>query len=417
MLRELRRDEHSSASVDATVGTLVSARSLDRRALISAVLAANREVESMRQAWRAAIAAVPAAGAIDDPMASYAIAPLSLIGSDAPFGQRIELSQKLPFPGKRRFAADVAVAEAEAMRGDYRTAQLMIAELASQLFDDAFVNARALEINVHHRALLEQMRKVADARIASGRGSTQDSLQAEVELGQLERERLMLDTERIVVTARLNGLLHRDPTAPLPPPPTELGVPATPPTVSTLEQTALQIRPQKVAADAKLAGADASVRGAERAYYPDLELMASYDSMWDLPEHRWMIGVGIEIPLQRGKRGAEADAARARVAQARASIERTVDDIRVEVTRAHRELVEALAAVTLYNTRLLPAAHAQVDAALAGFTTGQNDFPAVIEAERVLRELELAAFRARADAWRRQASLDRVVGHVTGGAP
>ena len=44
--------------------------------------------------------------------------------------------------------------------------------------------------------------------------------------------------------------------------------------------------------------------------------------------------------------------------------------------------------------RLLPTARAQVDAALAGFTTGQNDFPAVIGAERGLRDIELAAFRA-----------------------
>ncbi len=415
MLGDLRRDEQARAAIDTKIAAATSARTLDRRALIEAALVANRELESMRQAWRAALAAVPGAGSLEDPMARYSIAPLSL-GSDAPFGQRIELSQKLPFPGKRRFAVDVAVAEAEAMRGDLRAARLMIAELASQLFDDAFVNARAIEINAHHRTLLEQMRKVADARVASGRGSIQDALQAEVELGQIERERLMLETERVAIAARLNGLMHRDPSAPLPPPPAELGVPADPAAIAVLERAALDARPQKATAEAKLAGAEAGVRGAERAYYPDLELMGSYDSMWDLPEHRWMVGVGIEIPLQRGKRAADVDAARARVAQARSSIERTVDDIRVEVTRAHREFVEALAVAKLYDTRLLPAARAQVDAALGGFTSGQNDFPAVIQAERGLREIELAAFRARADAWRRQAALDRAVGRVTGGA-
>jgi outer membrane protein TolC len=65
----------------------------------------------------------------------------------------------------------------------------------------------------------------------------------------------------------------------------------------------------------------------------------------------------------------------------------------------------------------VPAARAQIDAALAGFTTGANDFPAVIGAERGYREIQLAGFRARADAWRRQAMLDRAVGHVSQGAP
>jgi len=53
------------------------------------------------------------------------------------------------------------------------------------------------------------MKKVAEARMASGRGSTQDALQAEVELGHLEHDRVMLETERIMVSAHINGLLHR----------------------------------------------------------------------------------------------------------------------------------------------------------------------------------------------------------------
>ena len=104
MLGELRRDEQSRTSREAKVVVAISARTLEREALIGAVLAVNRDVESMRQAWRASVVAVPTAMALDDPMASYAIAPLS-IGSNAPFGQRLELSQKLPFPGTRRFAA------------------------------------------------------------------------------------------------------------------------------------------------------------------------------------------------------------------------------------------------------------------------------------------------------------------------
>lgn len=416
-LGELRRDDRARADASAPIAALSRAPVLDRRMLIDAALATNRELEAMRQAWRAAVVEVPAAGALEDPMLDYAVAPLSIGSADARFGQRVELTQKLPFPGKRRLAADAAVAEAEAMRGDYESTRLMIAELASQLFDDAYLNARALDVNDHHRKLVEQMKKVAEARVASGRGSTQDALQAEVELGHLEHDRLMLETEGIAITARINGMLHRDPTAALPPPPSELELPVEPPTLASIEQAAVAARPQKLAAEARVRASEANVASAERAYYPDLELMASYDSMWDLPEHRWMVGVGIEVPIQRGKRSAEVDAANARVAQARANVDRAVDEIRVDVTRAHRELVEALHVAHLYDARLLPAARAQVDAALAGFTSGTNDFPAVIQAQRGLREVELAAFRARADAWRMQAMLDRAVGRITGGAP
>jgi outer membrane protein TolC len=415
MLGELRQSDRVRAGGDARITAVVSAAQLDRRALIEAVLAANRDVEAMRQGWHAALAEVSAAGALDDPMARYELAPLSLGSSGARLGQRIQLSQKLPWPGKRSLAKDAAVAEAAVMRGDFRAAQLEVATLASQLYDDAYLDARALEVNDQHRVLIEQMKKVAEARMASGRGSTQDALQAEVELGHLEHDRVMLETERVTIIARINGLLHRDPAAALPPPPSELSLPSQPGPAASLAQLAVESRPQRSAAEARVRAGETHVRIAERAYYPDFELMGSYDSMWDIAEHRWMVGVAIDVPIQRGKRDADADAARARLAQARAARDRTDDDIRVEVIRTHRELEEALHVIALYEMRLLPAARAQVEAALAGFTTGQNDFPAVISAERGLREIQLAVYRAHAEAWRRQAAVDQAVGRLPGG--
>lgn len=418
MLGDLRQSERDRAARNTRVTAAVSAPQLERRALVEAVLVANPDLEAARQAWRAALAEVSAAGALDDPMVSYEIAPLSIGSSSAQLGQRVQLRQKLPWPGKRSLAEDAAVAEASAMRGDLRAAQLEVAMLASQLFDDAYLNARAVEVNEQHRTLVEQMKKVATARLASGRGSTQDALQAEVELGHIEHDRVMLETERVTITARLNGLLHREPTAALPPPPRELSLPVAPASGASLAKLAADRRPQRAAAEARIRAGEARVRVAERAYDPDFEIMGSYDSMWDMPEHRWMIGVAIDVPIQRGKRGGDVEAARARLAQAQATRDRTVDDIQVEVTRARRELEEGLHVVQLYDTQLLPAARAQVEAAVAGFTTGQNDFPAVIGAERGLREIQLAAVRARTDAWRRHAALDRAIGQLPGeGAP
>jgi outer membrane protein TolC len=414
MLGELRRAERAHTDGDARVAAVVSAAELDRRALVEAALAANRDVEAARQGWRAALAEASATGALDDPMASYEVAPLSIGSSEVRFGQRIKLSQKLPWPGKRSLANEAAVAEAAILGADFRAAQIEIAALASELYDDAALNARALEINNEHRTLVGQMKKVAEARMASGGGSTQDALQAEVELGRLEQDRVTLETERITIAARINGLLHRDPSAVLPAPRPELALPPSPATVASLAEHAIDERPQRSAADARIRADETRVRLAERAYYPDFEVMGSYDSMWDMPRHRWMVGVAIDVPLQRSKRDGDVDAARARAAQAQAVRDRTVDDIRVEVVRAHRELEGAIQVAGLYDTRLLPAARSQVDAALAGFTTRQNDFPAVISAERALREIQLAAYRTRAEAWRRRAALDRAIGRVPG---
>jgi outer membrane protein, heavy metal efflux system len=413
MLGDLRREATARPDGDAAISALVSSNHLDRAALIRAVLARNPGVRAMREAWRAATAEIPAAGVLDDPMVTYEIAPGSVAGS-APFGQRVKVTQKLPFPGKRGLAGDVAVSEAAVARDELRATTLALAALASTLYDDYALAEQELAVNDHHRMITLEMQKAVEAQLAGGRGSTQDSLAAEVELGRMAQDRLMIESRRAAVVAQLDGLLHRAPEAPLPAPVDEPIAPAEPPSLEALVETAAA-RPDAAVAGERIAAGSAQVAIAERAFYPDLELMGSYDSMWDLPAHRWMLGVSVEVPLQRGKRQAAVDAARARVAEASAELERIHDDVRVEVFRARRDVVESNALVASYDHELLPAARAQVDAALQGFVIGRNDFTAVIAAERGARELELAAFRARAELSKRRAALDRATGRLPGG--
>ena len=113
-----RADSDRARVQDVDDASLVVGGELDRAKVVAAVLARNPDLDVARATWRAAVAAYPSAIALDDPMASYAIAPFS-IGSDVPFGQRIEVSQRLPWPGKRELRGDAAIADAEAMQADY----------------------------------------------------------------------------------------------------------------------------------------------------------------------------------------------------------------------------------------------------------------------------------------------------------
>ncbi len=411
MLGELRRAPDAG---DAALARVTGADHLERAELVRAVIARNPGVTAMREAWRAALADVGAAGALDDPMVTYEVAPLSIGSSSARFGQRVQVTQKLPFPGKRGHAGDAAVADAEIARADLRAATLAVAELAADLYDDYALADQELAVNDHHQMAAAQMKKAVQAQLAAGRGSTQDALAAEVELGKMAQERVTIEAERAGIVARLDGLLHRDPDAPLPPPRDPQVAPAEPPPLDALLKLAAE-RPDAAAAGERIAAGQAKAERAERAFYPDLEVMGSYDSMWDMPEHRWMLGIGVEVPLQRGRRHAEVDAARARIAQASAELERVRDDVRVEVFRARRDVVASNALVATYDAQLLPAARAQVDAALQGFVIGKNDFTAVITAETSARSLELAATAARAELSKRRTALDRATGRLPGG--
>ncbi len=387
---------------------------LDRGTLVAAVIARNPTVAAAGAALRAALAEIEQVRALDDPMLAYELAPLSVTG-EAPFGQAVSIRQKLPFPGKRRLAGEVALAMAEAEAAEIDVVRLELAQMASELYDDLYVAARALEINAHHKGLLEQIKKSAEAQYVAGRAAQQDPIQAEVELAKLERERITIEAERDQIVARINGLLHRAPASKLPAPPKDLTVATAPAgTSAQLQELALRDRPQREAANARIGVARARLAASNRDYYPDFELMGSYNSMWDMTAHRWMVGVMIDVPIQRGKRRAAVEQAEAQITRARFEDQRLVDEIRVEVDRAHRRVTEAEALVTVYTDKLLPAARAQVDAARAGFTSAQNSFLAVVDAQKNLREIELSLAMARAELSRRKAALARAVGVVPG---
>jgi cobalt-zinc-cadmium efflux system outer membrane protein len=151
---------------DATL--FAEAEHLDRAALVEAVLTRNPDVAAARAGLRAALAEIDLATALDDPTISYEVAPLSVAG-DAPFGQRVEIRQMLPFPGKRRLAGEAALAMAEAEAAEIEVVQLELAQMASEMFDDYYVVARALAINEHHRALMAEMKESAEIQyVATG---------------------------------------------------------------------------------------------------------------------------------------------------------------------------------------------------------------------------------------------------------
>ena len=381
---------------------------LDRRALVAAVLARNPDLDAARETWRAAIAVVPSMTALPDPMATYSVAPFR-IGSDR-LSQTISVSQKLPYPGKLGLAGDTAVADAEATQADYASLRLELAEAVVGAFDDYYVAARALEVNAHHRSLLERIEKSATAQYTVGHASQQDPLEARAEIIALDRERLMIETQRRAAVAKINRLLRRRADAELPPPPARLEV-------TPRSEPSATLHPKLVAAQARVRARGTDVAFADRAFYPDFELMASYDAFWDAWQDRWMIGIGIEIPLQRGKRRADVEHAQAAQAKAVAELASATDMLDEDRDRARREVEEATKTLELYENQLIPTERARVDAALAGFTASQNPFSTVVMAEHSLRTTELALEQARADLDRRIATLDRVDGRTPGGEP
>ncbi|MEZ4222825.1 MAG: TolC family protein [Polyangiaceae bacterium] len=393
----------------------VAGPGLDRARLIREVLAKNPSIEARRHAFRASRARERQVDTWADPMLGYEVAPLSIFSSNVQFGQTIRLSQRVPWPGKLSSARDAAEHSAAGAREAITVTELDLALEASNLFDDYWGIERALDVNREHRKLLDELRRGAEIQYSVGRGSLSEPLQVDVETAMLTERDIGLEAARDVVIARLNALLHRRPESPLPAPSASLAISfEAPPTAAEAQRRAIANSPELKALAARSRAAQAEIRFAERQYYPDLTLMASYSSMWKELEHQFMVGVEAPIPIQRGARGGAVDAASAKAAQVRSETTSEIDRVRAAVEITRRRVIEALRVAKVYDQQVIPSARDQVAAVRADFGAGKVDFSNVVQAEKSLRAVELNRYRALTELSKRRAELSRAMGIAPG---
>ncbi|MCB9561393.1 MAG: TolC family protein [Kofleriaceae bacterium] len=386
--------------------------------LVQAVLDRNPDLDAARAAWQAALARYPQEAALPDPMVSYSIAPLSIASSDVRFGQTVEISQSLPWPGKRRLAGELAVAEAAMARADVAEVRLRLAASAAQLYYDYYAATRALEIVADDVRLLEDEARLVEARLGVGQAWQDDALAIDLEVADRRRVSIELGSRRDVAAQAINALLHLRPELPLPPPPVALAAPGAPVgSLDDAEAAALVARPELAVLAARADGAAAAVAIADKDQYPDLRLMGTYTTMFPMLEHQIMVGVGVSLPVWRDRRHAAVDGARAqarRVAADRAGAEAT---IRAEVAEAWRRDAEARDLATLYRDQILPTAEARIDALVSRLPSARADVIEIVRARRTVEQARLAHLQVVADAWRRRAELDRARGDLPTAPP
>jgi outer membrane protein TolC len=387
---------------------------LDRRALVAAVLSRNPTLDAARWAWRAALARNPQETSLDDPMLQYDLAPKSIGSREVDTGQRVALSQALPFPGKLSLRGEIALAEAEAAGGDHAAVRLRLATLASRLYDDYYLIARKRAVNDAHRALLAELREVAVARYEAGLGAQQDPLEAELEEAELLHRDVVLRSDSRITAERLNVMMHRRPELPLPPPPAVLETPALPGPRDALLARALAERPELHAAEARVRAREAAVALARREYFPDVRVMGAYDTIWQENDLQPMVGLELNLPLRLARRRGALDEAEASLEAARSARAATDDEVRFAVEQLLERLHEAHHGLEIVRDRLLPAAQDRAVSARAAFETGQSDFSTVIDAERDLRDAELRYEETLAEVSSRHAELARAAGALPG---
>lgn len=374
------------------------------------VLVRNPTLAAMHSAWQAAIARYPQVTALDDPQFGYGIAPGTIGSDEVNFGQKFELSQRFPWPGKLGLRGRAALGRAEAAGHDFRATQLRLVEATENAFYEYYYVHRAIEINRINQELLLELKHIAERRYGAGLVHKQDALQADVEHKHLVHNGIVLERARSVTAARINTLLNLPPETSLPKPPQTLAGVRTLAPRSFLSDYALKQRPELSALASRLHAHEAEVTLAKREYFPDLAVMGGYNSLWEADERRATGGIGFNVPIQLGRRDAALSEAQAKERRARSELEATRAQVLFEVSRAADEVNESAHVVRLYASSIVPAADESLEAARSGYETGTNDFLTLIAAEKTLMLARLSHEEALASYHQARARLAKATG-------
>lgn len=384
--------------------------------LVTLVLQANPRLDIAQANWQASLARIEQQSALDDPQFLYSFAPLTgdsqkPDGQDLDFGQRFEISQTLPFPGKLTLRGKAAEYQAISQQQSIKTLQLLLASQAKIRFAESYYIHQAIAINQINQTLLQEFRDIALTRYSTGKVSKQDVLHAEVELTLLKHQAIVLQGEKITILAQLNTLLNRPVDSPLSLP-KQLNEIKTLPRLKQLQKIALQSRPELKAIAANIHTYKTQNKLAALDYYPDFKLSVGYNSLWDNEDKRFNMGIGINIPLDQSKRRAAEQEAKANSQQAHW---RKIDleaRINKELAVAYAQVEESMHVLQLYRQQLSSLADANLAAAKADYQSGKGDFLTLISSEKNRMQTQLQTAQALTNVHRNFAKLEQAIGSL-----
>ena len=381
---------------------------LSAQMLVTKVLSANPQLEVAHATWQASTARINQSSSLEDPLLNYTMAPMT-IGGQSNYGQRIEISQKLPWLGKLDLRHATASHQAEAEKHKIAILQLQLSASAKALFADWYFVHQASAINQAQITLLTELRAISLNRYSTGEASKQETLQADVEIALLEHQTITLGRESRTIRAHINTLLNLAPDSPLAKP-EELKIVGIFPEINVLQEHALQARPELKTLNAAIKAAKSNTELALKNNYPDINLKAGYNSLWDNRDKHFTIGIGFNLPLYQGKHRAEENEALALNKQAEWTRVDFIAQLKEEVQIAYDRAHESQHILGLYKDKLLPLAKESVQTARSDYQAGKGDFLTLINSEKNQLHTQLQVEQALTNSYKRLAELESAVG-------
>ncbi len=379
-----------SVFLSATAAEVLAAPPLTLTEYLEQVAAANPAIRAARARARAGAARVGPASALDDPFIAAGIDQVPVSGPDMESVTRYQVSQSVPFPGKRSARRRAAENRAVSFTSDEETVRRMALVEAEQVFLRIYYNRHAADWNKRLSGLVVGLGESAKSRYKTGEGTHHDWLLSKLESSILSVEALKIERERKTLAAQLNAL--RGAPAEEPVEPAAVNFQAG----TAVVQDPLAGQPELKALEAVVGAADAQRREAKLSFLPDFVFqgMAMTPRADKSMKGEWGAMVGLNLPIFFYKKQAGLlSAANNEKEAALADRGALMNGLTAELVDAQEQRRTASDIVRLYEEEIIPVtriAAKNSEKAYASKRAALSEYIEILKTERT-QELELLA--------------------------
>jgi outer membrane protein TolC len=371
------------------------------QAAVAEALDNSEELAAIRARIQAAEAKVRPAGALPDPMVSAGLQNIPVgqgvaIDKDMMSSFAVMASQEVPPASMRRAMRAVMSDDVAMFTASLGDARNDIVRKVKQAYLEVQYRDEALAIAERNRDVAQDMLATAEARYATGKVMQQDVFQAQVRLSQMVDMVVMQQRERAMAASRLNRLLYRPQTEP---------VPKLPPLASTeaaldtaaLRAIAAQQNPKLQEMRIRVSQAAQSEQVAALGIRPMWTFTLGYmirqplEMQADSGDEMWSATAGITLPwlYRRDKVDEQVRAARAEREAAARDVDAMVNELSAMVEETLIDIGRADEQLALVETGLLPQAESAYAASRATYATGTGEVLDLLMNQMNLYNLEL----------------------------
>jgi outer membrane protein TolC len=404
--------------VMAGASTQAGAQPLTIEAALAEAATRNPELAALEREHEAARLAVDTERFLDPPVFETQIWqwPVRSI-NPADVGMFMFMGeQELPGRGKRALRQAVRARDAEVVALQIAARRQEILAAVRTAVVDLAQAREVLDILAAQERLLREMADAATLRYAASRTGPQDTLKAVLEIARLQEEVVTTREQGRLAEARLNGLLGRQADAPVGALTPQAGFHVLP-AAADLQHMALERQPDLARArvEAERERAElARIRGERR---PDFVIGGGYMLMPG-EAGAWTARAGLtwpNAPWARGRLVAQIAEQEKRVDAASARLYGEENRVRIAVQEALVRLAAARDRAQLLQTSVLPQIQQSLDVARVAYQADRGGLLDLVDTHRALLAGRIDYVRARSDAQRAAADLERAVGSEPAG--